>query len=81
MSLPGHVGARWSSWTAELPMISNRRKGCRSESCERKPANMLHGPAMTMEQAVRSLRGIAAVEEEAAKGWISSERRDGHREQ
>ena len=67
--LARHVGARVVLVDMGVAHDFEPREGLQVRKIARGTANLFRGPAMTAEQAVRSLEeGIAAVEEEAAKG-------------
>ena len=67
--LARHVGARVVLVDMGVAHDFEPREGLQVRKIARGTANLYRGPAMTGEQAVRSLEeGIAAVEEEAAKG-------------
>ena len=67
--LARHVGARVVLVDMGVAHDFEPAEGLQIRKIAKGTANMLRGPAMTREQAVRSLEeGIAAVEEEAGKG-------------
>lgn len=67
--LARHVGARVVLVDMGVAHDFEPQEGLQIRKVAKGTANMLHGPAMSNDQAVQALEeGIAAVEEEAAKG-------------